>query len=369
MSSSRLYYIDNLRIFLIGLVVLLHFNITYGAPGDWYYNESEAGMPEIILQAMFNITNQAYFMGLFFFISAYFTAASLKRKTTGRFLNDRLIRLGIPLVVFYFLLNPLTNFIHYYFIKNESVTFVGFLTNPRAWGFGPLWFVETLLIFTLIYLPFSKLKWKIKMNFPGTGKLVLAAFVVGLSQYIIRLWLPVGWSMPITNLQFPFFVQYIVMLFFGVIAYNNNWLESISFKRAKRWFIFAQVMIWLVLPVMLYIGGKEQGIEAFVGGGTWQSFAWAIWEQLVGVAMIIGLLGLAKKYFNKQGVVAQQLSGSAYGVFIFHAPIIVALSAVFVGWQNINQLLKFVVLAPLALLVCFALAWLIRQVPGVKRVV
>ena len=112
MSKSRLFYIDNLRIFLIGLVVLLHLNITYGAPGDWYYNESEAGMPEVILQAMFNITNQAFFMGMFFFISAYFTAASINRKTTAVFLKDRLVRLGIPLVFFYFILNPLTNYIH-----------------------------------------------------------------------------------------------------------------------------------------------------------------------------------------------------------------------------------------------------------------
>ena len=77
MLKSRLFYIDNLRIFLISLIVLLHFNITYGAPGDWYYNESEAGFPEIILQAMFNITNQAFIMGMFFLISAYFTAASI----------------------------------------------------------------------------------------------------------------------------------------------------------------------------------------------------------------------------------------------------------------------------------------------------
>ena len=151
-SPSRLFYIDNLRIFLISLVILLHFNITYGAPGDWYYNESEAGFPEIIVQAMFNITNQAFFMGMFFFISAYFTAASLKRKTTGKFIKDRLVRLGIPLLVFYFFLNPLTNFIHYYFIKHEAVTFIGFLGNQRARGFGPMWFVETLLIFTAIYL-------------------------------------------------------------------------------------------------------------------------------------------------------------------------------------------------------------------------
>ena len=136
MNSPRLFYIDNLRIFLISLVVLLHLNITYGGPGDWYYNESEAGFPEIILQAMFNITNQAFFMGMFFFISAFFTAASIQRKSIGKFLKDRLIRLGIPLLVFYFLLNPLTNFINYRFIKQEDVNLTGFITNHRAWGFG-----------------------------------------------------------------------------------------------------------------------------------------------------------------------------------------------------------------------------------------
>jgi glucans biosynthesis protein C len=99
-STSRLFYIDNLRIFLISLVVLLHFNITYGAPGSWYYNESEAGFPAIIVQAMFNITNQSFFMGMFFMISAYFTAASIQRKSIGRFLKDRLVRLGIPLFFF-----------------------------------------------------------------------------------------------------------------------------------------------------------------------------------------------------------------------------------------------------------------------------
>ena len=368
MSTTRLYYIDNLRIFLISLVVLLHLNITYGAPGDWYYNESEADMPEVILQAMFNITNQAFFMGMFFFISAYFTAASIKRKSTGKFIADRIVRLGIPLVVFYFFLNPLTNFIHYYFIKHEDVTFGGFLTNPRDWGFGPMWFVETLLIFTFVYMIFRKFNWKIRMSFPGTKVIVVAAVLCGLAQYVIRIWLPVGWSWGRTGLQFPFFVQYIFMLVFGVVAYRNNWLEAISFKTGKQWFIFAQIMIWIVLPTMLYVGGKETGIETFVGGGTWQSFSWAIWEQLVGFAMIIGLFGLSKRYFNKQGSFARQLSDSAYGVFIIHTPVIVGIAAVLVNW-DINQLLKFIAVAPIALFTCFLLARVIKKIPGVKKVV
>ena len=233
MSGSRLYYIDNLRIFLISLVVLLHLNITYGGPGDWYYNESEAEMPALLLQAMFNITNQAFFMGMFFMISAYFTAGSVQRKTTGKFVKDRLIRLGIPLVIFYFFLNPLTNWIHYYFILNDDASLWDFMMNQRARGFGPLWFVEALLIFTFLFLLFRKFLLKIQLRFPGTTGIVALALIVGLIQFIIRIRFLVGWSIPYTNLQLPFFIQYIVLFVVGIIAYQNKWFEAIDFKTGK----------------------------------------------------------------------------------------------------------------------------------------
>lgn len=367
-SQPRLWYVDNLRIFLISLVVLLHFNITYGGPGDWYYRESEAGFPEIILQAMFNITNQAFFMGMFFFISLFFTASSLKKKSVSRFVKDRLLRLGIPMVIFYFILNPLTNFIIYRFIRNEDVTLLGFITNQRAWGFGPMWFVEALLLFSLIYLLLRSKFNKIRIVFPAPSKIIVAAVFIGLLQFFIRIWLPVGWSQPFTNFQFPFFLQYIFLFFFGIIAFQNNWLESITFKTGKRFFIFSQVLILLILPILLYFGGKEKGMDPFVGGGTWQSFSWAIWEQVTGFSLIIGLLGLFKKYFNSQGVFTQNLSASAYGVFIIHPPVIVGISAVFVHW-DINQLLKLMALAPIALTVTFLIAWLLKQIPGLKSII
>ena len=111
MSQNRDYSIDNLRIFLTCLVVLHHLSITYGAPGDWYYNESELEGLAVIPMAMFVATNQAFFMGMFFFISAYFIPRSHERKGTAKYLRDRFLRLGIPTIIFFFLLNPLTGFL------------------------------------------------------------------------------------------------------------------------------------------------------------------------------------------------------------------------------------------------------------------
>lgn len=368
MNQSRLLYIDTLRIFLISLVVLHHLSITYGAPGGWYYNESEAGFPEVLFMAMFVATNQSFFMGMFFMLSAYFIIPSLERKGTGKFITDRLLRLGIPLLVFYFLLNPLTVFIRNWFIRGEEPTFGDYLMNGWARGFGPLWFVEALLIFTFVFLLFRKTISSIRIGFPGTIKILLFALATALLQFIIRIWLPVGWSMPFTNFQFPFFVQYIFLFPLGIIAWQNKWFDSISFKTGKQWFIAAQVLIFIGFPLLFILGGAtETGTDNFMGGIKWQSLGYAVWEQLTCISLIIGLLGLGKKYLNRKGNLAKRLSDSAYGVFVFHAPIIVAVSALFVN-QTIYPPLKFILLAPIALLACFLVAGIIKSIPGVNRI-
>lgn len=367
-TSERLLYIDNLRILLISLVVLHHLSITYGAPGDWYYNESQAGSFEALPLSMFVATNQSFFMGMFFFISAFFIVPSLLRKGTTTFLKDRLIRLGIPLLVFFFILSPLTIFIHNRFVEGADISLLSYITSLNKTGFGPLWFVEALLNFTLIYLVIRPFKFHIKLKFPKTVTILLFAFFTGLLQFIIRLGLPVGWSMSFTNFQFPFFMQYIFLFILGIIAYQNNWLEAVTPKMGKQWFWFTQVLVFIGFPLLLILGGAaETGTENFMGGMKWQSLGYALWEQFTGISLILGLFGIFKKRFNSQGNFAKKLSDSAYGVFIFHAPIIVAVSAVFVNWQ-IFPSLKFLVLAPIALFTCFLFAWLAKQIPGVNKI-
>ena len=368
MKPNRLFYIDNLRIFLISLVVLHHFAITYGAPGDWYYNETEASFPEVLFRSMFVATNQSFFMGMFFFISAFFILPSLERKGLKKFISDRLLRLGIPLLVFYFVLSPLTVFIRDFFIAGKEARLAEYLIRGWGRGFGPLWFVEALLFFTFVFLMLRQTGLKLRIKFPGTAKIIAFALVTGLLQFIIRIERPVGWSMPFTNFQFPFFVQYIFLFGLGIIAYKNNWLESISFQTGKRWFLFAQSLIFVAFPLLFIAGGAAQnGTDAFMGGFTWQSLGYAVWEQVLCVSLIIGLLGISKELSNKQGNTARQLSESAYGVFVFHAPLIVGVSAFFAGW-DISGLLKFLILSPIALVTCFLTAWIAKQIPGVKNV-
>ncbi|MFH1966203.1 MAG: acyltransferase [Acidobacteriota bacterium] len=371
---KRLYYVDNLRIFLISLVVLHHLSITYGAPGDWYYNESQPEGLLAILLAMFVATNQSFFMGLFFLISAYFTEVSFTRKSTGTFLADRLRRLGIPLFLYFFVISPAMIFFLVRRLDGLDISFLDFYKQGHGFGFGPLWFVETLLFFTLIYVIYQKFRDRNRNRtikhcpLPGDRHVLFLAVLLGMISFLIRIKLPVGWSLPILGLQFPHFPQYIALFALGIAASRHNWLEAVTYRRGIRWFLLAQMMIFIMFPLLFMTGGAASGdITAFMGGLHWQSLAYAIWEQITGLSLVIGLLGIFRDKFNFRGKWGQKLSACAYGVFIFHAPLLVLIT-VFLRNVELHGVLKLLLLAPVALFASFLVAWLIRKLPYADRV-
>src|SRR5580693_4824172 len=108
-ASERDLYIDRLRSVMTALVIFHHTAITYGGPGSWFWTELKpSGAPSSRLLALFVSTNQAYFMGFFFLLAGYYTPASLENKGYARFILDRLLRLGLPLLAFGLLLGPAT---------------------------------------------------------------------------------------------------------------------------------------------------------------------------------------------------------------------------------------------------------------------
>ena len=238
--------------------------------------------------------------------------------------------------------------------------------NPE-FGFGPMWFVEALIIFTFFFLLWKIIKTRPSnprsIPFPSTLMIIMCALLIGIGQFIIRVWLPVGWSMPFTNFQFPHFLQYIFLFALGIIAYQQNWLDQLSANSGIKWFIAVQMLIFVGWPVIFILGGAVEGdLSPFLGGMTWQSLAYALWEQLVGFSMIVALFGLFKMKLNKQGTLGKKLSASAYGTYVFHTTILVGLAALFLN-LDIHQFWKFVVLAPVALGLSFGVAYLAKKIP------
>jgi hypothetical protein len=371
-GKTRLFFIDNLRIFLISLIVLHHLAITYGHAGMWYYLEGQPDDITRLIVTLFTAVNQAYFLGFFYLISGYFTPGSYDRKGTWPFLMDRLIRLGIPLLFYIVFIDPIVEYAVVSRLGSIPISFGQFLGqyfwNYRSLGTGPLWFIEALLIFTFIYVAWRLLARPTVTPPQHDGKppsnLAIATFALLLAivTFVVRIWLPIGWSFELLNLQLPYFPQYIALFVVGIIAYRQNWFLGIPMTTGKVWLGIAIILI-LLLPVIFILGGAMEGnVDPFLGGVNWQSFALSVWEQFLCMGMVVGLLVFFRERLNHQGRVAKDMAASSYTVFLIHAPVIVFLALALRG-ITLHPLLKFVLVAPLALALCFILAHYIRKLP------
>jgi glucan biosynthesis protein C len=376
-KKTRLFFIDNLRILLIILLVLHHLAITYGHSGSWYYLEGRPDDITVLVATLFTTVNQAFFLAFFFMISGYFTPGSCDRKSPWPFLKDRLLRLGIPLLFYIIVIDPLIAYVLAVNVGGFAGPLWSFLARyfegrylkHFSLGSGPLWFVETLLIFTIIYLVL-RLLLKASVtprqrdgNPPSNLAIAAFALLLGVVTFVVRLWLPMGWNFAPLNLQFPYFPQYIALFTVGIVAYRLNWFLGIPTATGKMWLGIALLCLLVVFPIMFVLGGALEGnTDPFLGGVHWQSFAFAVWEQFVCMGLVIGLLVLFRERLNHQGVLAKDMAASAYTVFIIHAPVIVFL-ALAVRGISLHPLLKFVLVAPVAIALCFVLAHYIRRLP------
>lgn len=375
-TRPRLGYIDNLRILLSILVILHHLAIGYGAAGDWYYNEDGVGLVSAVIMTLFVAVNQAFFMGFFFLIAGYFTPTSFDRKGLGAYVADRLKRLGIPMVLFAVLINPPLIYalvVHDGFQGSLWQFLPHYVENLNSLGVGPLWFVEALLIFSLFYalwrllIRSSALPAQEDRKAPGNGTIALFALALGLVTFVVRFWLPVDFWLEPFHLQLAHFPQYITLFVLGIIAYRRNWLAGFATAQGKLWRCIALAMVPLFLVLAVAGGALEGGLDLFKGGLHWQALAYAIWEQFVCAAMIVTLLTWFRTRLNDQGTLGRKISAAAYAVYIFHAPVIILLALALSG-VGLDPALKFVLVAPVAVTLCFVVGHLIKKLPLVKSI-
>jgi glucan biosynthesis protein C len=83
--------------------------------------------------------------------------------------------------------------------------------------------------------------------------------------------------------------------------------------------------------------------------------------------MSISLLRLFRERCDRQGGLSRRMSEGAYAAFVLHAPVLVAL-ALTLKELALPPLLKFVLLAPVAVVLCFAAGSLARRLPGLRAV-
>ena len=379
--SSRLFFIDNLRTGLITLVVLHHVAVVYGGTVvPFYYFEPPLTDPLAFLALLvFVLVNQSWFMGALFLLSGYFTPGSFDRKGSGSFLKDRLLRLGIPLILFYFVLSPIS----WIGLWQMPVGLTG-ITDPFTWqtylhffGMGPLWFVAMLLVFDFGYAAWRMLTRNRIPNSTSNSSLpsylLIGVFILALAgvSYLIRMVIPIGKEV----LDFPtlaYLPQYLSLFVLGAFASRHNWFRTLPSSMGLAGFVIALVVGVILFP--LAFSGQLLSLEfgpAFtnlMGNGQWQSAVYAIWDSAFAVGMCLGVIILFRHLFNGQGRLGRFLSQHSYTVYVIHIPIVTFLAVALKGIDLGSSLLKFGMLAVIAVPTSFVIAYIVRKIPFASRI-
>jgi glucans biosynthesis protein C len=371
--ARRLDYIDNLRSTMIFLVVAMHAAVTYSHFGSWYYNAPEQiGKLDGLAFGLFQSHLQAFFMGLLFLLAGYFTPSAYDRKGFGRFLWDRFVRLGLPALLYIFLIHDIMG--HFMLGWHGSDPFwPSYVHYVAHWdwidGSGPMWFAVALLAFSAVYALMRLVLpgMKIAPKAPGAfGVLAVGLIVAGLT-FLTRARWPIGtvWH----NMQFCYFAQYIVFFAVGILARRGDWFATFSAKTGYRLLWGAAVagpLVWL--GVMIAGDVFANGVAVFNGGWHWQSALNAFWEQVFAVAICAGLLVLFRERFNRGGRLSRLMSANSFGIYVFHPPVLVAVSLAMAAWAQ-PPLVKFAVATLLAFAATLALTHQVaRRVPLLKSI-
>lgn len=376
-AAARLLFVDNLRIYLTILVIVHHLIIIYSGAGGWIHHEGREDEITSILGNWFTGLNHSYFMGLFLLVAAYFVPGSYDRKGAARFLKDRLIRLGIPLAVYSWMLRPLMLYAGQAGFGDMSLSFLEWYTRQYFHdygliGGGPLWFISALLLFSLVYaivralIPARPAKPVAETGFPGDGAIALFALVIAAASFIVRLWFPMDWVYGPLNYQLADFPQYIALFIAGLAAYRHNWFLNMPQKVGRRWLAIAMSLIVLYTLIGVLVGVAED--ETLTSGGWhWQALMAAVWQSFYCLSMVIGLIYLFRRYLDRQGALAGFFSRNAYTAYLIHEPVITFAALAATGVM-LHPLLKFSLMALVTIPLTFGLSSLIRRLPYAERV-
>ena len=353
--------IDSIRVLLTFLVIIHHVAIVYGGAGGWYWKETQT--PNINLIA-FNTINQSFFMGFFFLLAGYFSRSSLDRKGARAFVNDRLIRLGIPLVVYFFLISPFT--IALATQNSDASLAMQTFTMMKANEFepGPLWFVLSLLIFSFVLVLLRHFSPKLLgtlNHIPSVLTMVIGLTLIGAVAFSVRLVSPVGQS--VLWLQLGYFPMYVLLFILGVMAFQRRLLRLVSLHEVRIWTILSLLLVALLFIVMR----NPPGDGPFEGGWNLNALFYAMWEPFVAAGIIFGLLYFFQNLGDSFNSLFKRFAPLAYGIYIIHPPVVVAISLLLFSWQQ-DLVVKFFVNSLLSLIACVLVSYLLIKIPLIKRV-
>jgi hypothetical protein len=197
---------------------------------------------------------------------------------------------------------------------------------------------------------------------------VAYTLVLALATFLVRIWYPIDtWIGLLGYIQSEpaHLPQYVSLFVLGLVAARRGWLESLPASLGRAWLgvgLTLAGLMWLAMvPRFRWIS------PYFAGGGfSVEAATRALWEALLCVGMCVGLPVLFREFFATTPPVLRSLAGDTYGVYLFHVPVLVALS--YLLGTGLPPLASFLVVSVLGLLITTGLVEPVRRLPVLRRI-
>lgn len=349
-GSLRLHAMDALRAFALLLGVVLHATMSFfPGPQVWLVEDRSSS---VLMSAAFFVIHMLRMM-TFFLLAGYVARASYARRNAWPFLRDRLVRIGVPLVLGWPIL---------------LVALLAAAGMPASGGEGlklstlplaHLWFLYLLL---LIYLAASLLN-------PLLGRILPSGWRQHCVRLLLRPWIPLLLAAP---LCLGLYMQPYWVMWFGIptpdrglvpglaaalgygTAFAYGWIvqpdPSVLRLWAARWWKHLIVAIACTAWCMAQVGAVPLLMPVPQGS---QKLAFAAVYSLGAWCWALGLAGLVQRFFDSYSPVRRYLADASYWIYLVHLPLVVWFQAL-VAQLPLHWSIKFTAILCAALVLMLA---------------
>lgn len=327
-SLKRMYFLDNLRAFIVLLVIVFHVGIGYMSPPVqwWYVNDTKTSP----LFNLFVMDTDVFIMPIMFMLAGYFALPVLKRKGVSAFLKGKVTRIAIPwLAGVLFFAPPITYMIWFSRGPNppEYMTFwKSMFFTPDIFNHAHYWFLGELTWFFLILTALYQMKPAIAKQcekaaapsllfFLGFGLLTSISFFVPNLFVHPDLWYS---KLYVISMQPTRFFIYVFYFALGVYAWRNLWFTEKGYMPGLgRWTMAMLAMLIIFMAYRIsFIAPQTEMLKA--GHGLVHAFFC--------LAMSFFLISLFHKFLNSDAYLWRKLSANSYTIYYIHQFIVLPIA-------------------------------------------
>jgi len=361
-SRPREQWADNLRVAVIAAVIVVHTATAYVVDVPWYYNDERttSGVLPAVLSPIV-LMGALFALGPLFLLAGWFSARSLAHRGPGGFVRSRLLRLGVPLLVYVLLINPLTDYLGHG--RHEHRSLVSYLATTEV---SVMWFVAALLAFSVAYATLRCLRPAARPRPLRPDLLAAAALAIAVSSFAV--WQP--WPVmgdTFLSLRWGEWPQGAVLFALGVLGAEAGWLRDFPPVLARRLGWVAAAGVAALMMLMLYLVLARGMDQALAMGADLPTMVFALLDGVIAVTGTLWFTAWLRRRWPTHGPLLGKAARASYATYFIHPLVLTAIMVAFASVAMAPEI-KFVLVAAAGVAACFTAGYALTRVPGVSKV-